>query len=309
MIRTFISAALILCVSRGATAQTVAMTPAGQVVTSSEVIDTGKDSALRMTVPVMVNGQGPFQFVIDTGADRTVISRDLADRLGLADAGTATLHSMGGQSKVKIVKVDSVQVSTNTIRNMRVAALPGENIGADGLLGIDALKKQRIVMDFVAETMVVEPSTAPEAAIAADDALIVVTARTRLGQLVMVDADAGGVPISVVVDTGAQNSIGNGRLRSLLVKRVSGTTIKQIQMVDVLGRKTNADYTVVSKLRIGGVGLGNAAVAFADAHPFVIFNLAKKPSMLLGIETLRIFKRVSIDFATRKVKFLLPGER
>ena len=57
------------------------------------------------------------------------------------------------------------------------------------------------------------------------------------------------------------------------------------------------------------VRLRAAAAAIADAHPFVIFNLAKKPSMLLGIETLRIFKRVSIDFATRKVKFLLPGER
>ena len=309
MIRTIVIVAALLGVSSNTYAQTVAVTPAGQILISSEVIDTGKDKALRMTVPVMVNGQGPFQFVIDTGADRSVISRELAQRLGLKEDGTATLHSIGGQSRVGIVKVDAMQVSTNIIRNMRIAALPATNIGADGLLGIDALKKQRIVMDFVAETMVVEPSTAPEAAIAPDDNLIIVTARTRLGQLVMVDADAGGEPISVVVDTGAQNSIANARLRNLLVKRVSGTTIKQIQLIDVLGRKTIADYTIVSKLRIGGVGLGNAAIAFAEAHPFKLFGLSRKPAMFLGVETLRLFKRVSIDFATRKVKFLLPGER
>ena len=79
-------------------------------------------------------------------------------------------------------------------------------------------------------------------------------------------------------------------------------------MVDVLGRTTNAEYTVVNKLRIGGVSMGNAAIAFADAHPFRLFGLLRKPSMLLGVDSLRSFRRVSVDFATRKVKFLLPEE-
>jgi predicted aspartyl protease len=124
----------------------------------------------------------------------------------------------------------------------------------------------------------------------------------------MVDADANGEKIWVIVDTGAQNSVANSRLRSVLVKRNPATDIKPIEMIDVLGKRTPAEYTIVDRLRIGGIAMGNAAIAFADVHPFRIFELHRKPSMLLGVESLRSFRRVSVDFATRKVKFLLPTE-
>jgi predicted aspartyl protease len=272
------------------------------------VIDTGLDKALRMTVPVMINGQGPFQFVVDTGADRTVISRELANRLKLPKAGTAKLHAMGGSAEVNLVRVGRLQVSTNVMKGADIAALPGEYVGADGLLGIDSLKRQRIVMDFQSNTMRIEPASAPEEVLPPDADLIVVTARTRLGQLVMVDADANGQKIWVVVDTGAQNSIANTRLRKLLARHSPDAAIKEINMIDVLGQMTPADYTIVNRLRIGGVSMGNAAIAFADAHPFKLFGLMNKPSMLLGVESLRAFRRVSVDFATRKVKFLLPED-
>lgn len=288
-------------------AETGGRPPALQTPAADEVA-TGLDRSLRMTVPVMINGQGPFDFVVDTGADRTVISEELAKQLNLPQSGTATLHAMGGSAKVKLVSIKTVQVSTNIAKRVEAAALPRRNVGADGLLGIDSLKNQRIVMNFQTNTMRVEPASTPEEAVPEDSDLIIVTAKTRLGQLVMVDADANGQKIWVVVDTGAQNSIANTRLRALLVKRVPETEIRSINMLDVLGRTTPAEYTVVSKLRIGGVSMGNAAIAFADAHPFRLFGLTRKPSMLLGVESLRSFRRVSVDFATRKVKFLLPEE-
>ena len=310
--------ALTAALSGPALAQTVAVSPAGQIIANSavvtettsagDVVATANDGALRMTVPVFINGLGPFQFVIDTGADRTVISEELAERLDLPKAGKAKLHAMGGSASVNLVKINTVQVSTNIARKVEAAALPMRYVGADGLLGVDSLKGQRIVMDFVANTMRVEPASSPEQAVPADADVIIVTAQTRLGQLVMVDADANGQKIWVVVDTGAQNSIANLRLRALLVKRIPETEIRPISLVDVLGRKTPAEYTVVTKLRIGGVSMGNAAIAFADAHPFKLFGLSRKPSMLLGVESLRSFRRVSVDFSTRKVKFLLPEE-
>lgn len=290
---------LALAAGTPAAAQTVA-------AVTSQAIDTSEDRALRMTVPVLVNGQGPFNFVIDTGADRTVISQELAERLALPSAGTAKLHAMGGSANVDIVHVTEVRVSTNIARNVRAAALPTRYVGADGLLGIDSLKGQRVEMDFVAQTMKIMPSTEPEAASPAEGDVIVVTARTKLGQLVMVDADANGQKIWVVVDTGAQNTIGNPKLRTILSKRVPGTEVKAIDMIDVLGQRTPADYTIVNRVRIGGMAMGNTAVAFADAHPFKLFGLKNKPSMLLGIETLKAFKKVSVDFSSRKIKFMLP---
>jgi predicted aspartyl protease len=271
-----------------------------------EVLETGEDTALRMTVPVTVDGQGPFNFVIDTGADRTVVSRELADRLGLPDGKKVRLHAMGGSAEVRTVKIATLQVSNRLKTKVEAAALPYRYLGADGLLGIDSLKGQRIVIDFEAQSMRIEPSTEPEAPPPSNSEIIVVTARTRLGQLVLVDADANGQKVWVVVDTGSQNSVGNNRLRKLLVQRNPRTEIRVVQMLDVLGKRTPADYTIVDKLRIGGILMGNAAVAFADAHPFKLFDLTDKPSMLLGMESMRSFRRVTVDFSTRKVKFHLP---
>lgn len=289
-----------------------AQTPATDVPTIGAPMDdatlpTGMDSASRMTVPVMVNGQGPFNFVIDTGADRTVVSRELAERLALPQGGTAKLHAMGGASDVRLVKIDRLDVSNRSARHIKAAALPYRYVGADGLLGIDSLKGQRIIIDFKAGTMTLQPSQSPEADMSDGGDVIVVTAKTRLGQLVLVDADANGQKVWVVVDTGAQNSVGNTQLRKLMLARDPRTPITPIEMIDVLGQRTPADYTIVNKLRIGGILMGNAAIAFADAHPFKLFELQKKPSMLLGMESLKSFQRVSVDFAAKKIKFLLPA--
>jgi len=55
------------------------------------VQDDGHD---RMTVPVRFRGAGPFDFLVDTGADRTAVSRELAQRLNLAAGHKARLHSV-----------------------------------------------------------------------------------------------------------------------------------------------------------------------------------------------------------------------
>jgi predicted aspartyl protease len=280
---------------------------AGDVPPAATTVAVGEDLSRRMTVPVTVNGQGPFHFVIDTGADRTVISKELAEQLALPKSGTAKLHAMGGSAQVNMVRIDRIQISDKVSRKVKAAALPRKYVGADGLIGIDSLKGQRIVMDFQAGTMTLQASDTPEDDVPEGIDVIVVTARTRLGQLVLADADANGQKVWVIVDTGAQNSVGNNRLRKLMVERNPATMVKPIQMIDVLGKSTPADYTVVSRLRIGGVMLGNAALAFADAHPFKLFELEKKPSMLLGMESLRAFQRVSVDFAARKIKFLMPS--
>lgn len=257
-------------------------------------------------MPVMVNGLGPFQFIIDSGSDSTVISEELAERLGLPAGTKARLHAMSGQRDVRMVTIKSLQVSTNVLHDVRAAALAARNIGADGILGIDSLKNQRVVMDFKAQTMQIMPSRRKGPVPTEDAGMIVVTARTRLGQLVMVDADANGQKIWVVLDTGAQNSIGNLRLRQLLLKQSESFATKQVTMTDVLGNTTVAVYAQVQHIRFGDIDMSNAAITFADAHPFKLFDLANRPSMMLGMEGLRSFDRIAIDFANRTIKFLLP---
>ena len=62
----------------------------------------------------------------------------------------------------------------------------------------------------------------------------------------------------------------------------------------------------VKQLTIGGVGLTNLAVVFTDAHTFKQLGLDKRPALLLGMNAIRAFKKVSIDFANRKFRVVLP---
>jgi predicted aspartyl protease len=294
----------------GTTVPVAAQTPPlpSDALLPSETLATGEDSANRLTVPVMVNGQGPFRFLIDTGSDRSVISKELAEKLALPSLGKATLVSMGGVDQVNTVRIDSLSVSSKrTLKNIQAPALPARYIGADGIVGIDALKGQRIVIDFAAETMLIEP--ADTKAIRDESNLpgtIVVRAKSRLGQLVLVDADANGEEVWVVVDTGGQNSVGNTPLQKLMIKRTPPGGFKSVELLSVVGDRIPAQYTIIGKMRIGGVQMGNAAVAFVDAHPFKRFGLSRRPALLLGMDGLRSFRKVSIDFANRRVKFLIP---
>lgn len=76
-------------------------------------------------------------------------------------------------------------------------------------------------------------------------------------------------------------------------------------MRDVAGIKTIAAVAVIPTIRIGGLTLLGAPAAFADAHAFRQFGLATRPAMLLGMDMLRAFRRVAIDFSSRKVRFTM----
>ncbi|MDB5701259.1 MAG: hypothetical protein JWL66_1458, partial [Sphingomonadales bacterium] len=162
--------ALLLAIPAIAPAQPVPPPPV-----QPTIIDSNADGAMRMTVPVTIRGSGPYQFVVDTGADRTVVSRELADRLGLEPAGTSTLHSMTGVEQVATVKLERLGIAGLVTPYIKAPALTEANLGAQGLLGIDSLKGRRIIMDFVRQTLTVAEPGASEPV---DPDTIVVTGRS-----------------------------------------------------------------------------------------------------------------------------------
>jgi predicted aspartyl protease len=281
-------------------AESPAITP-----TPPAVVATRTDDAMRMTVPVMIGGNGPFQFVVDTGSDRSVVSRELADQLKLGTGRVVTMHSMTGVSQITTVEVPALTIAGRTTRGINAPALASEFLGANGLLGIDTLRDRRIVMDFAKRKMSI---LAPGEREQTDPDTIVVTAKSRFGQLVLVDADVDGTPITVIIDSGAESTVGNAALRTLLAKRKRKLQFFKTELIDVTGGTLPAEFASVGQIRIAGLTLYNPVISFADAHPFKRYQLTNKPAMLLGMDILRVFRRVSVDFSQRKVRFLLPHE-
>jgi predicted aspartyl protease len=258
----------------------------------------------RMTVPVTVQGTGPYRFLVDTGADRTAISRDIADRLKLAAGASASLHSIAGVSTISTATISDLQLTRKPVRVVDAPVLESINMGADGILGVDSLRSQRIVFDFAGKTMSIVPAATRDFDDGGD--AIVISASRRNGRLVVTEARVDGRLLTVVLDTGSQVSIGNEALRRQLLGNRTPKNAQNVELQSVTGQKIIGQYAFVRELSLGGVTLSNLAIVFADAHTFKQLGLNQRPALLLGMNAMRAFKKVSIDFANRKFRVLLP---
>lgn len=272
--------------------------------TQTEDIRFRSEAYDRMTVPVRLSGTGPYRFLVDTGADRTAISRQLAAELKLVNGVTAELHSVAGVSKVSTATVPSLQLTRNPVRIVDAPLLDSANMGADGIIGVDSLRSQRVTFDFTAQTMSIVPSATRD--FADEPGTIVVQANRRNGRLVVTDATANGLQLTVVLDTGSQVSIGNLALRDRLLRKNLIDGAREVELQSVTGETLKGEFMFVRQLEIGGVTLKNLVVVFADAHTFKQLKLDDRPALLLGMNAMRAFKKVSIDFASRKLRVIVP---
>ncbi len=259
----------------------------------------------RMTVPVSIGGAAPQPFIIDTGAERSVVSRQLAGQLGLAAGPQVRLTTMTGSAQVQTVVVPSLSVGpVRDGRAFNAPALEAAHLGGHGLLGIEQLRGHMVAIDFDRREMAVRPSrgTARTRTVARDAEEIVVIARNRMGQLIVTEAQFEGHRVTVVLDTGSQISMGNLALQ----RRLKRIALKgPIELTSVTGEKLTVNYHIAGQVQIGGVVMRGLPVAFADVPPFDHFGLSKEPALMLGMDALRAFRRVEIDFPARRVRFMM----
>lgn len=263
-----------------------------------------EDRHQRMTVPVTLSGTGPYRFLVDTGADRTVISRDLARRLSLPVEGLANVHNVAGIAQVGTATVPELDFDVRSIRNVEAALLDASDMGADGILGLDTLRSHRILFDFEEQTLTVVP--AKRQVYEDEEGTITITGRRRGGRLILTKARAEDTKVVVVVDTGSEVTIGNNALRERLARSKLLAPDGTAELVSVTGQVIHGDSMLVKKLEIGGVVLGDVRIVFADSHAFRQLGLDDKPALLLGMNALRAFDKVSIDFARKKLRVVLP---
>ncbi|HEX8655515.1 MAG TPA: retroviral-like aspartic protease family protein [Allosphingosinicella sp.] len=300
----WLAAALTLGVASAAPA--VPETPQAATAPAAESETLGLDIIQnhRMTVPVTIGAGGPYRFIVDTGSERTVISREVAGRLGLGRGRPVQMHSMTEVSRVETALVPALRVGRRIVSNIHAPTLAEETLGADGLLGVDSLVSQRVDLDFRSNEMTVTPSREREARWTGDT--IVVTGRSRFGRLILVDASFDGERIWVIIDTGSQISIANEALRRRLERRGRLSPTSPVQVVSVTGGTIMVDYGVARRVRIGGLEIIGMPVGFGDVEPFRKLELLQRPAILLGMDALQLFERVSLDFATREVRLQLP---
>jgi predicted aspartyl protease len=267
-----------------------------------DVVTGRADAADRMTVPVQIGSNGPYQFLLDTGSQKTVLSTDLAARLALAPIEKKRIVGVAGVGMADTAVLDELGLGRRSFYGLTVLLFESRHIGADGIVGTESLQNQRVLMDFARNRMAVGDAKSLGGNSGYE---IVVTARRKSGQLIMTHADIDGIRTDVVIDTGSDTSIGNRALQRALGQRGN---LGQAVLSSVTGQEAIADMGYAKRLEVGDITIKNLVIAYSDGPAFQALDLDRRPALLLGMRELRLFKRVAIDFSTRKVLFDLPND-
>ena len=294
-------AVLLAAASIAATAATPEVIPDDR---SGEVLKLRAAPDEQFTVPVTIGGQGPFRFTIDTGSQATVLSTLLADRLMLNDRKTALLVGMASSESVETTFIPQFSLGNRSFP-IRIAPLvEPENIGggAEGILGTDSLQGQRVLLDFRKQQITV----ASARALGGDSGFeIIVKARQKLGQLIITRALIDGVRTAVLIDTGSAGSVGN----PALLRRLQGARqLGDARVTDVNGNALSGHTLEAQSLQIDRVAVNNFPITFADSPLFAVLGLNDEPALVLGMNELKVFKRVAIDFEQRRILFDVPAQ-
>jgi predicted aspartyl protease len=266
--------------------------------------ETTEDSAGRVVAPVTVNGQGPFRFIVDTGANRSVLSRPLAERLGLVATGVGAVHSIDGVLNAPLVNVTSLRYGDLDLPSGSTPLLEGPVLaGEEGLLGVDGMRGRRLRMDFERDCIEITPSRSSGVLRGWE----MVRGELRFGHLVMVRGAVRGLRVNILIDTGSDTSLANLALQQALRTRVRNSDEAfGPPRAHTAGQTVVLDRAmVVSQLSMGELELDNVAAYVGDFHIFELWGLLEEPTLLLGMDVLSQTRGLAIDYGRARVFFLL----
>ena len=277
-------------------------TPADDIPDALYAIPTRRDRIGRIVVPVMVDGRGPFQFMLDTGANTTVLAPHLAETLGLrVDLDQlVTMSGVTGSAPVPTAEVDHIEAGAISLGKRRLAVAQASLIGTDGVLGVDALEDKLVVADFGHDRIEVLDARRHRST----PRLRRIPAGSRFGRLLVVDALVGTIKVKAVIDTGGQRTLGNRALYAELGLRPSMT--ERGAAAEVVGatdtRQYGEKYTVPRITMADNLDITELAVVFGDFYIFKLWNLQRTPALVIGMDMIGTLDMFGVDYLRGEVQ-------
>ncbi|MEQ1616871.1 MAG: aspartyl protease family protein [Terricaulis sp.] len=261
---------------------------------------TRSDRLGRVVAPVTVNGQGPFRFIVDTGANRSVLSQTLADRLGVAASRTGEVHSVYGVSTAPLANIASLEYGRLELGGGEMPLLQGAVLaGEHGLLGVDGMRGRRLRMDFVRNCIEIVPSEQARRL----RGWVTIRSELRFGHLVVAPGRIDGVRVNLLLDTGSDSTLANVALREAISARVRRLRTENTVAFTAGRPVVLSDGIFIPHMMMGDVEVRNVAAYVGDFHIFALWRLQDEPTLLIGMDVLAQTRGLAIDYG-RSVVYL-----
>jgi len=268
----------------------------------SETIQGFIDATRRMTIDVTIDGKGPFRFMVDTGADQSIVSTEVALALGLIHGDDVVVQGISRAIPAPTAQLKNVIFGHVVIDSLTVPVLPHSLLGADGYLGLDVIDGRKVTFDFMHEQIKVEQSDRISDWVHSSETVVRVNGSK--GRLTAFNCSVDGVHAYAFIDSGAQMTIGNSHLFAALQDRGATYLDKvTVPIIGVTGGEAPGRFTAINEIRLGQLSFYHSYLIIADLQVFDIWGLADKPALFIGMNFLRQTDALIIDFGRKEFRF------
>jgi predicted aspartyl protease len=286
----------------GQTAGTPAASAAPAEPVEPAALSTHRDRVGRIIVPVTINGRGPFRFMVDTGANHTVLAQSVLARLDLPVDPDNLISVVGvsGTAQVASAHVDQLDAGALHFTNMQLPVLSGPVFdGIDGILGMDGFDGKRVMANFVRGDFHIVDSHGWRASFL----YTVLHVRFLSQRLLMIECHVGRIPAKAIIDTGGIDTLGNLALYRALARRDDETAHRlETGVIDVNEASQLGIVRRVPELWLGTTGVKNLNVTFGDFSVFHIWDLTNEPALLVGMDVLGTLAELNIDYQRQELQ-------
>lgn len=258
----------------------------------------------RPTVQVWVNGKGPFPFIVDTGANRTSISPALAARLSLTSQRQDWVNGVTGAELRPIVTLDRLEAGALRVGAIEAPIIEQAALGkAVGILAANEVLGQRVVLDFARKRYEVAQTSRYRTSSYG----VRLTGELRFGHVLTLPCEIARIKAKCIIDTGSDHSIMNPALaEALVVAKKTEVIAKEVPIMGVAARPLKGDVLRMPRVQLGDIGFEGGAALVLDAPIFAFWGLEHEPSLFVGMNVLRAFDAVAIDYPRRTLLLREP---
>lgn len=254
----------------------------------------------QFLMDVTIAGQGPWPFMIDTGASHTTLAMPVAEALGfistreeLHPVQTLTAETLEERLQIADVRFGPTRAAS---LNAVVADVAGGEI--QGLIGLDALAGERVRLDFPAGEIVFGMPAIDGAHGRIDP----------VHGVAMMEARVHGVrePVMVLVDTGSGFTL----INSALARRLDREPVMRMR-IGAITRSAPAaaveERARLERVRLGGICAREMNAVRADVDMFRALGWRDRPAMVLGLDLLQ-HTIITVDGPSGTIR-IDPGAR
>jgi len=250
----------------------------------------------QIVVPVAINHSGPYNFLLDTGTQMTMIDPALAAELHLVGSGEVSVRTGGVSASAVIADTELVQAGTHQVRGLKVvvfdvAVQGGRSRDLRGVLGEDFLEHFDLLIDNAHSMVCLDDSGRMRAGVNGPHVQLLSPAGgdglARVPVVAVRLAD-GMRPARLELDSGADVSfLFDASFMALGVPKV----------VPIQGGGATGELRAFRALPPQNVKIGSVEIAKV---PFVTFSAVQKNSHTSdfdGLLPIGLFKTVFINHA------------